>query len=99
MLLPAILLERGECTFAAKVRNAEAVGAAAVFIIDNKLEDNENIVMSDDGVGHSISIPSFLLRRDAGQSIKAFSELSETSSIESERHPVVLRISTDIHMS
>jgi hypothetical protein len=49
MVLPAILLERGECTFASKVRNAEAIGAAAVFIVDSRLEDNENIVMADDG--------------------------------------------------
>ena len=63
--LPVLLLERGECTFVTKVRNVEKVGANVALIGDNKLEDSETYIMSDDGSGHSINIPSFFLNKDA----------------------------------
>ena len=93
MVLPIILMDRGECTFAAKVRNAEAAGAAAALIVDTRLEDSENIVMADDGLGHTINIPSFMLRRDVGQAIKEYAVQADEES------PVVVKISIDVHVS
>ena len=61
MELPVILIERGDCTFVTKVRNVEKAGANIALIGDNKEEDSEVFIMSDDGSGHSINIPSFLL--------------------------------------
>ena len=60
--LPVILLDRGDCTFVTKVRNVEKVGANVALIGDSKREDSNIFIMSDDGSGHSINIPSFLLR-------------------------------------
>ena len=60
--LPVILLDRGDCTFVTKVRNVEKVGANVALIGDSKSEDSNIFIMSDDGSGHSINIPSFLIR-------------------------------------
>ena len=60
--LPVILLDRGDCTFVTKVRNVEKVGANVALIGDSKMENSKIFIMSDDGSGHSINIPSFLLR-------------------------------------
>ena len=62
--LPVIMLERGQCTFVTKVRNVEKTGANVAIIGDNREEDSEDFMMSDDGSGHSINIPSFLIRED-----------------------------------
>ena len=61
--LPVILLERGTCTFVTKVRNVEKAGANIALIGDNKEEQSEVYIMSDDGSGHSINIPSFLIQK------------------------------------
>ena len=61
--LPMILLERGQCTFVTKVRNVERAGANVALIGDNKVENSEVFIMSDDGSGHSVNIPSFLIRK------------------------------------
>ena len=58
-----ILLERGTCTFVTKVRNVEKAGANIALIGDNKEEQSEVYIMSDDGSGHSINIPSFLIQK------------------------------------
>ena len=63
--LPVILLERGKCTFVTKVRNVEKAGANIALIGDNKEEQSEVYIMSDDGSGHSINIPSFLIQKQA----------------------------------
>ena len=59
--LPVILLDRGDCTFVTKVRNVEKVGANVALIGDSKREDSNIFIMSDDGSGHSINIPSFFI--------------------------------------
>ncbi len=71
-----LLVDRGECSFVEKVRNAQRDGAAAVFIADDRClcsenglcEENVNEncekvepVMEDDGSGSDINIPSVLL--------------------------------------
>lgn len=49
-----------------KVRNIEKAGAAVAIVIDNTNEDIENVVMSDDGAGAGISIPSMLISKKDG---------------------------------
>lgn len=71
-----LMVDRGECSFVEKVRNAQRDGAAAVFIADDRClcsadglcesdvdQDCERVepVMDDDGSGSDIKIPSVLL--------------------------------------
>lgn len=60
---PIVLLERGNCSFVTKVRNAEKLGVKLVIIGDNRKEDAEHLIMDDDGSGHSISIPSMIINK------------------------------------
>ena len=46
-----LLVDRGECTFVTKVRNAERAGASLVVVIDNVFENITNVIMGDDGTG------------------------------------------------
>jgi hypothetical protein len=41
------------------------------IINDNLEEESENLIMSDDGTGHSINIPSFIIRKKESDMIKA----------------------------
>ena len=71
-----LMVDRGDCTFVKKVRNAQRSGAAAVVIADTTclcifgpecgLEEGEECegnepIMADDGSGADITIPSFLM--------------------------------------
>ena len=69
--LPVILVERGNCHFVTKVKNIEKAGAFVALVGDNKQEASETMVMQDDGTGHQINIPSFLIRYTAFEEIKA----------------------------
>jgi len=60
--VPFFIADRGECSFVEKVRNIEEAGAAMAIIIDNNQDDNiTRIVMTDDGSGAGIRIPSMLI--------------------------------------
>ena len=72
--LPVILIDRGNCTFVTKVRNVEKAGANVAIIGDDRFEFSELLVMSDDGSGHSINIPSFLVRKETADQFKRFSD-------------------------
>jgi hypothetical protein len=81
-----LMVDRGDCTFVSKVRNAQRAGAAAVLIADNTcLCINEDCradgggaqtcevqepIMADDGSGSDISIPTFLLFKQDADPIK-----------------------------
>jgi hypothetical protein len=69
-MTPIIMVDRGNCTFVTKARNIERAGVHLAIIIDNQREDSENIIMSDDGTGSSINIPSFIIRKHDGDLIK-----------------------------
>ncbi|CAD8092850.1 unnamed protein product [Paramecium primaurelia] len=57
-----IFIERGECTFVTKVRNAQNAGYKLVIIGDNINEDIDNTFsMLNDGSGSSINIPSIII--------------------------------------
>ena len=53
--------KRGGCSFVQKVRNMENIGVAVAIIIDNNLELIDEVLMSDDGTGGGIRIPSMLI--------------------------------------
>lgn len=60
---PIVIVQRGGCTFVKKVRNIEKLGVKLAIIADNRDEHSEELIMSDDGTGYSISIPSFIIRK------------------------------------
>lgn len=57
-----------------KVRNIEKAGGSLAVIIDDDSSniDIKNIVMSDDGTGTGIRIPSMLISKRDGQILKDF---------------------------
>jgi hypothetical protein len=64
------LLERGDCSFARKVRNAQMVGASGVLIAD--VEDkhlNPDDLMPNDGSGDDVSIPSMMIGKKASDEL------------------------------
>lgn len=65
------MVDRGTCSFVAKVRNLEKLGLKLAVIADTQEEDSENLIMSDDGTGHSITIPSFIIRKKDADIMKA----------------------------
>jgi len=75
------MVDRGSCSFAHKVRNIEIFGGGLAVIADNEVETTENIVMGDDGTGHDIKIPSYIINKNAADKIKSY--LSKNSTEES----------------
>lgn len=66
------MADRGDCTFVEKVRNIEEAGAGLAVIVDSKKEDVSKIVMSDDGSGAGLRIPSMLISYEDGQKLIDF---------------------------
>lgn len=58
-----ILVDRGNCSDVAKVRNIQNMGAAMAIIIDNIPENMEDVIPANDGTGSSINIPSFVVSK------------------------------------
>lgn len=75
------MADRGNCSFVTKVRNIERQGVKLAIINDNQEEDAENLIMSDDGTGRSINIPSFIIGRKESAMIK--DELSKKAGSQS----------------
>lgn len=68
------ILERGGCTFVTKTRVAAAMGAKAVIIIDSEARSKDElsrIIVADDGTGGDIRIPTILITKADGESLKA----------------------------
>ena len=50
--LPTIaLLDRGQCSFSTKARNAERSGASLAIVVDDRYENIQEVIMNDDGTG------------------------------------------------
>ena len=78
------MVDRGDCTFVKKVRNAQRSGAAGVIIADNSCLcsagtactdeeaqcESKEPIMADDGSGADITIPSFLMFKQDADPIK-----------------------------
>ncbi|OMJ73183.1 hypothetical protein SteCoe_28189 [Stentor coeruleus] len=69
---PILILDRGNCSFVVKVRNAQSIGASAVIIANNREGDPEHIMMIDDGTAGNIYIPSMLISKDNGIKLKSY---------------------------
>lgn len=67
-----MMVERGGCHFVTKSRNIAKAGGKVALVIDTKNEDIENVIMSDDGTGMGIRIPSLLIGNKDGQKLKDF---------------------------
>ncbi|KAJ9168473.1 hypothetical protein P3X46_019991 [Hevea brasiliensis] len=70
-----LLLDRGECYFALKVWNAQQAGAAAVLVVDRIDEplitmDSPEASGNSQGYVEKIQIPSALIERSFGESLK-----------------------------
>jgi len=55
-----------------KVRNIEKAGGSLAVIIDDSNNNVRDIIMSDDGTGAGIRIPSMLISKKDGQILKNF---------------------------
>ena len=82
---PFFVAKRGECTFVTKVRHMENIGVMVGIIIDNHSENIQHIIMSDDGTGGGINIPSIMIGKTDGEKLLDFlntatnEELSQVS--------------------
>jgi len=61
---PFFFAWRGECSFVQKVRNMENIGVAVGIVIDTMAGSG---IMSDDGTGSGIRIPSMLISKKDGE--------------------------------
>lgn len=64
-----VIVDRGECTFVTKVKNAQAVGASACLVVDN-IDEEYLPYMADDGTEDTITIPSLFMRKSDGEKLK-----------------------------
>ena len=74
-----VIIDRGACAFTQKVLNAQAAGAIAVIIANNKDAD-ATITMS--GEDESINIPSMMVSQNEGAAIYAVLDADETVSVD-----------------
>jgi len=65
----AILLEYGGCSYVHKTRNVQLVGGDIAVVISHKWTEGD-MMMSGDGSGVGINIPSMLLHSDDGAKLK-----------------------------
>lgn len=71
-MTPFMLADRGGCSFVTKVRNMEDAGAAVGIVVDSSDEDVKDVVMSDDGTGAGIRMPSMLISKKDGKKLIDF---------------------------
>lgn len=70
--LPILLADRGNCSFATKARYAQDAGYKALVLVDFSDEDVTDMVMTDNGSGGNLFIPTFMIERRDGNDIKSF---------------------------
>lgn len=68
-LTPFYMARRGNCSFVQKVRQMESIGVAVGIVVDDKAEQIEDVLMSDDGTGGGIRIPSMLIGKKDGEKL------------------------------
>ncbi|KAF0913663.1 hypothetical protein E2562_023763 [Oryza meyeriana var. granulata] len=79
-----VLIDRGECYFTTKAWNAQNAGAAAILVVDNKLEPLITMDNPDDaGTEHleNITIPSVLITKKLGDDLKKSAENGDMVSV------------------
>lgn len=78
-------MDRGNCTFVQKVRNAERGGNSLVVVIDNNPGENiTNVIMGDDGTGTGIRIPSMLISSEDGSILREFAKTKVGATLSAE---------------
>jgi hypothetical protein len=55
-----------------KARNMENIGVSVAIIVDDHEEDIDGVIMSDDGTGGGIRIPSMLIGKTDGNKLIDF---------------------------
>ena len=66
-----VMADRGDCSYALKVKNAQNIGAKSLIIVNNIKDQNiDNVPMSDSGEGGNLFIPAFLISYEDGEKIK-----------------------------
>ena len=78
---PIMIADRGSCSFVTKVRNMQELGAAVAIVVDNTDENIQDIVMSDDGTGAGIRIPSVLISKKDGMKLIDFMESASVEEL------------------
>ena len=74
-----MLIERGDCKFTKKIIGAQNLNHQLVIIYDNHSSSTPNIVMSNDGHGHLVDIPSvFISGIDGGKLVSAMKNCNNT---------------------
>jgi len=81
-ITPFFIAKRGGCSFVKKARNMENIGVAVAIIIDDTEENIDNVIMSDDGTGGGIRIPSMLIGASDGRKLLDFLKRSSDEEIE-----------------
>jgi len=81
-----LMVDRGDCTFVTKAKNAQRLGASALVVADNVClcDDGacsglapqtcaqQRTIMADDGTGSTVSIPSILMQKSDADIIKHY---------------------------
>lgn len=78
---PIMVADRGGCSFVTKVRNMQELGAAVAIVVDNTDEDISDVVMSDDGTGAGIRIPSMLISKKDGMKLIDFMKTASAEEL------------------
>eukprot|EP00584_Thalassiosira_punctigera_P006094 CAMPEP_0172543042 /NCGR_PEP_ID=MMETSP1067-20121228/13528_1 /TAXON_ID=265564 ORGANISM="Thalassiosira punctigera, Strain Tpunct2005C2" /NCGR_SAMPLE_ID=MMETSP1067 /ASSEMBLY_ACC=CAM_ASM_000444 /LENGTH=1502 /DNA_ID=CAMNT_0013329371 /DNA_START=170 /DNA_END=4676 /DNA_ORIENTATION=- len=109
-----LMVDRGQCTFVTKVRNAQNVGALAAIIADNTClcdagdlcasSPNQDCelnwpIMADDGSGKDIAIPSFFMLKQDADAIKAQLRANNDVMIEMTAKQLSGRVDYELWMS
>ena len=81
---PIVFVERGNCSFVDKVRNVESAGGSLAVIIDNYNEDINNVILSDDGTGMGIRIPSMIIGKTDGEIIMDYVKENKDATLSAE---------------
>lgn len=67
---PFYMARRGKCSFVQKIRTMENLGIAVGIVVDdNQSENVDDVLMSDDGTGGGIRIPSMLISQKDGDKL------------------------------
>lgn len=68
----AVIVDRGNCSFVTKTRNIQKIGGQIAIVVNNVDMDINDVFLADDGTGSDIVIPTLLISKKDGETIKAF---------------------------
>eukprot|EP00658_Telonema_sp_P-2_P079049 TRINITY_DN755_c0_g1_i1.p1 TRINITY_DN755_c0_g1~~TRINITY_DN755_c0_g1_i1.p1 ORF type:complete len:407 (-),score=101.91 TRINITY_DN755_c0_g1_i1:487-1638(-) len=74
------LIQRGNCSFVAKIRNAQDLGASAVLVYNHV--DNSVIRMGSASTNTGVRIPSVFVGRDTGRELENQSQATGSATVD-----------------